>query len=97
MLKQAKNYILGKLVREVLADPVYKTWYCYKVTNKNNDSLISSVMCHEQKEIFETGLRQKVVLGEIVTFEIIAEGDEDEVTEEKYFTEQLLKTQLGLN
>ena len=94
MLQQAKNYVLSKLIKRVLNDPVYKTYYCYKVLDNKCDYLISSVMCHDQAMIFEIGLRQKKVLNEIVSFEIIAKGDEDDVTEEKYLEEKLINETL---
>ena len=94
MLQQAKNYVLSKLIKRVLNDPVYKTYYCYKVLDNKGDYLISSVMCHDQAMIFEIGLRQKQVLNEIVSFEIIAKGDEDDVTEEKYLEEKLINETL---
>lgn len=95
MLTTAKNYVLGLFIKEVLNDPIYKTYYCYKVVDNHNDNIITSVMCHTQAMIFEVGLRQKILLGEIISFEIIAQGDEDEVTEEKYLTEKLLKIEFN--
>lgn len=94
MLKQAKTYVLSKFIKRVLNDPVYKTYYCYKILDNKDDYLISSVMCHGQAMIFEIGLRQKKVLNEIISFEIIAQGSEDEVTEEKYHEENYIKQTL---
>lgn len=95
MLNSFKQWGLSSAARAMLKDPVHKNFYCFKVIDDMGDVLISSVMCHNQYLIFQAGLRQKVVTGEVSHFEIIARGDEDSVAEEKYLTEKRLKVHQG--
>lgn len=83
-MSKLANFVLSKLVRGILSDPVYKDFYVLESDHKNGDKVFSPVMDHDNYMIYEAGLRSKTISGEIKYFRVLGRGSEDEMTDLLY-------------
>lgn len=86
-----KDFVLSKLVRGILSDPVYKDFYLLEATHKNGDIILSPVMDHNNYMIYEAGLRSKAITGEIISFRTLGRGAEDDISDLLYSETKLNK------
>lgn len=83
-MSRVKEFVLSKLARGILNDPVYKDYYLIRSELANGDILFSPVMSHENYMIYNAGLRAKVLNGEIKHFGLLGRGSEDDMTDLLY-------------
>ncbi len=90
------NWLLGKTIRQIENDPVYKSYYCLKIVDGRGDIIISPVIDHAfLTRVVAPGLNLGIAAKTIKEYEYLAARlSEEEATEIMYkeidfITEQL--------
>lgn len=83
-----KDFVLGKLIRRIEEDPVYKNYYCYKITDSNDCVYLSPVMDHRNMMTFHNGLVNQSANRKIKYYELIASGLSEDEASDLYYQEQ---------
>lgn len=77
---------LGKLVKRMLADPVYKNYYCLRVVDNRGEIIVTPVIDHDfLTKVVIPGLTVGLASRSIKSFEYLASRlSEDEATDIMY-------------
>lgn len=90
------SWKLGKLIKQIENDPVYKSYYCLKIIDNRGDIIISPVIDHAfLTRIVTPGLNLAISARTIKSYEYLAsQVSEDEATDLMYQELDFIKEQL---